>query len=79
MKIFYSEVPGHEGFCTAKWLNRNQVMHRFDDGITGFFRLVRRNRFGLLRCVGPDFHGIIRYNETTVESTALDEEKENKS
>ena len=71
MRTFHSDVPGYEGLCKASWLNRNQVCHRFDGGISGFFRLVRRNRFGFLRRWGPEFHGMIEYNSDRVESTAL--------
>jgi len=68
--IFYSEVKGHEGPCKASWLNKNQIANRMDGGVTGFFRTVRRNRFGFWRRFGPQFHGIIKFGETTVESTA---------
>ena len=71
MRTFHSEVPGHEGLCKASWLNRNQVCHRIDVGITGFFRLVRRNRFGFWKRMGPEFHGMIRYNTDIVVSTRI--------
>lgn len=63
--IYESEVPGHEGPCTAVWLNRNQVYNRIDQGISGFFRPVRKpGKFWARR---PEFHGVLRNG--IVEST----------
>jgi hypothetical protein len=63
MKVGFliSEVPGHEGVCQHTWLNRNQVCTRFDGGITGFFRLVKKVRWWpWLVKYGEKFHGIIQ-------------------
>ncbi len=65
-----SKVPGFKGTCKPTWLNTNQVYNRFDDGITGFFRLV--NRFGFK--TGDVFHGIIK-SDRCVYSTS-DEDRE---
>lgn len=46
-----STVPGHEGPCYPTWINKNQVCHRIDDGISGFFK---NSIFGL------EFHGLIK-------------------
>ena len=61
-----SQVKGFEGICAPTWLNSNQAMHRLDQGVTGFFKLVERRWWGFKR-VGEEFHGIIRGNhvETT--------------
>ncbi len=57
--ILQSEVPGHEGPCAPVWVNRNQVCHRLDGGVTGFFRNARKRGWFWFR-FGPEFHGIIR-------------------
>jgi hypothetical protein len=64
-----SNVPGYVGPCVPVWVNRNQVYHRLDGGITGFFRLVKKRWFGRQK-VGEEFHGIIRGAE--VESTGME-------
>lgn len=55
-----SKVPGHEGRCVPTWLNRNQVCHRLDGGVTGFFKLTPTFLGLPVRKVGEEFHGIIK-------------------
>ncbi len=68
-----SKVRRHEGLCKPTWVNCNQVCNRFDNGVTGFFKLVKR-RFGFYLKTGKEFHGIVRSNNiasviiTTAES-----------
>lgn len=57
--ILRSRVPSHEGPCIPTWLNQNTVCQRLDGGTTGFFQLVERSRFGVVK-IGDEFHGIIR-------------------
>jgi len=66
MKIWESAVEGHEGKCFDVWLNTNQIDHRFDMGITGFFRTLKRK----FPYIGKEFHGIIK-RDGKVHSTAL--------
>jgi len=54
-----SKVPGFIGECYPTWVNRNQVMNRFDGGVTGFFKLVKGSK---------EFHGIVG-NDGCVYST----------
>ena len=62
-----SKVKGYEGPCKPTWVNRNQVCNRFDGGVSGFFRLVRK-RLGIHLKTGDQFHGIVRDGKI-VEST----------
>jgi len=54
-----SKVKGFEGLCKPIWLNKNQVCHRLDNGITGFFKLIHK-KFGIYFKIGKEFHGIIK-------------------
>lgn len=68
-----SIVDGHRGPCLPTWVNKNQVLHRLDDGVTGFFRLVEERKgwrriFGRWKKVGKEFHGIIK-PDNVVKST----------
>jgi len=56
--IITSKVPGYVGLCKPTWINRNQICHRIDGGITGFFKLVRK-KWGIYWRTGKEFHGII--------------------
>lgn len=56
-----SKVKGHEGLCKPIWVNHNQVCNKFDNGVTGFFKLVKK-RFGFYLKTGEEFHGIVRSN-----------------
>lgn len=69
--MLFSKVKGHEGSCKSTWINKNQVCHRFDGGITGFFKLVKK-RFGFYFKTGKEFHGIVR-DGRTVGSTELED------
>jgi len=66
MKIWESAVEGHEGKCFDVWLNQNQLDQRFDMGVTGFFRPLKKK----FPYIGKVFHGIIK-NDGKVHSTAL--------
>jgi len=68
--MLISKVKRHEGLCKPTWINKNQLCHRFDGGVTGFFKLVKK-RFGFYFKTGEEFHGIVRDGET-VESTEED-------
>ena len=69
--MLMSKVPNHEGPCRAVWLNQNQVHHRLDGGVMGFFRLVRRGPWlwPVWLAYGSEFHGIIRGRSGVVVST----------
>jgi len=59
MKILNSKVPGFVGECSPTWINYNQVDHRIDGGITGFFKLVKKVWIFKVK-TGKEFHGIIK-------------------
>jgi len=59
MKTLVSNVSGHKGLCAPTWINSNQTCNRLDQGITGFFKLVRKRWWGYQK-VGKEFHGIVR-------------------
>ena len=67
-KILNSNVSGFRGLCTPVWLNKNQVCHRLDGGISGFFKMVRKRWFGWQK-IGKEFHGIIVFGEVKVTDT----------
>ena len=69
--MLISKVKGYEGPCKPTWINRNQLDHRFDGGVTGFFKLVKK-RFGFYFKTGKKFHGIVR-DGITVESTEIED------
>lgn len=69
MLILKSEVENHYGECSPTWLNRNQVCHRFDGGITGFFKNVKEVKFLFFKFkikYGEEFHGIIQDDDDIV-------------
>jgi len=70
--MFISKVKRHEGLCKPTWVNRNQVCNRFDNGITGFFKLVKR-RFGFYLKTGEEFHGIVRSGNIVESTSRVDE------
>lgn len=57
-KLLISKVNNFEGLCKPVWINNNQVCHKFDGGITGFFRLVKK-KYGFYWKTGEEFHGIL--------------------
>ena len=65
-----SKVMGFTGPCIPVWINDNAVCRRMDDGISGFFRLVRPRWFGRQK-YGEEFHGIIRQGLEVVDSTKI--------
>ena len=67
--MLISKVKGYEGPCKPTWINKNQVCHRLDGGVTGFFKLVKK-RFGFYFRTGKEFHGIVK-DGRTVKSTEL--------
>lgn len=67
MEPLISKVKGFEGTCSPTWLNTNQILNRLDQGVTGFFKLVKPSFFGL-RKTGKEFHGIIN-QDGIVETT----------
>jgi len=69
--MLISKVKGFEGQCKPTWLNHNLVYHRFDGGVSGFFKLVEK-RFGYYFKIGEEFHGIVRDGQT-VESTEIED------
>ena len=71
--MLISKVRRHEGLCKPAWVNRNQVCNRFDNGVTGFFKLVKR-RFGFYLKTGKEFHGIVRSNNIVESTSGMDED-----
>ena len=69
--MLISRVKGFEGPCKPTVLNRNKVCHRFDGGVTGFFKLVKK-RFGFYFKTGKEFHGIIK-SKNFIDSTELED------
>ncbi len=57
--MFISRVKGFEGLCKPTWINKNQVCHKFDGGVSGFFKLVKM-KWGFYFKTGKEFHGIIK-------------------
>jgi len=65
--ILVSTIKEHEGLCKPVWLNENQVMHRLDGGVTGFFRLVKKIPYlPFYYKFGEEFHGIIPHGSLRV-------------
>jgi len=69
--MLISKVKRFEGLCKPIWINRNQVCHKFDNGVSGFFKLVKK-KFGFYFKTGKEFHGIIK-DRKHVESTELED------
>jgi hypothetical protein len=69
-----SNVMHYEGPCVPVWLNDNQVCHRMDGGVSGFFKMVTPRWYGRQK-YGEDFHGIMRGGvvESTKEAMVADE------
>ena len=75
MKLFMvlqSRVAGHVGECRPTWLNYNEVCHRTDQGISGFFKPVKRI-LGIPFRHGQEFHGLIRDGIVTSTSKEVKE------
>jgi len=62
-----SYVKGYEGYCKPTWINKNQVYHRMDGGVTGFFKNTKKWLCFDIK-IGEEFHGIIK-NDGCVYST----------
>ncbi len=69
--MLISKVKGFEGPCKPTWVNRNQIDHRLNGGVSGFFKLVIK-KFGVHFRTGKEFHGIVRDGKH-VEPTELEE------
>ena len=69
--MLISKIKGYEGPCKPTWINAHRVCHKFDRGVTGFFKLVKK-RFGFYFKTGKEFHGIVRDGKY-VESTELED------
>jgi hypothetical protein len=69
--MLISKVKGFEGPCKPTWINKNQIDRKFDGGVSGFFKLVKK-RFGFYFKTGKQFHGIVRDGKH-VETTELED------
>lgn len=59
-RVLFSKVSGHEGLCIPTWVNSSQIDLRTSGLLTGFFKNVYKNRFGMIVKYGEEFHGHIR-------------------
>lgn len=62
MKILISKVEGNEGLCTPVWINPSLVCRVVDGVTTGFFKNIKKYKFGWFtynKKVGEEFHGYI--------------------
>ena len=53
-------IKSYNGDCSPVWLNTNQIHNRLDNGITGFFKRVKKGWFGFTYRYGNEFYGIIK-------------------